>query len=465
MASGFGGNNILSVPNSRTPPIDHLSPEILSEIFRLLRRIPKDRDQTWLSLLHVCGRWRAVARSDPALWLDVVTENLGLQDFMLTHSQQLEVKISPFRIVRNQTPAAEALLDKHIIHTRELDLFLTTFQEAQVEYWVSRLLNPTLAPVLHTLRFDISHDTQSSCVARAPRFEIPIRSLSLIGLRVLLPRALPQHHITHLRFDTEDVHPAPWKTDWIFRTLTCLPNLAHLYLRDAAFDPVEGLGKTIALPALMSLAFSGTAEAYLFLSRYLVIPTHTELDVTLQCMDDPDGDETRRLYAHFATHLQRHRDAQAQPPSYEVDCSNSDDDSGVEPYFCHSLVVMQLPRSQDPPPASILQFQLTYAGKFGLRPGIHAYRFLSYLTATLSEDCVEVLQLHSNLLYWETGNRTEGLNSDGSVSNDCKFFSWTSLKSLSVCDPSTTAWITPYLEVGQGSRIYIILFTLTATDP
>ncbi|KAI0039928.1 hypothetical protein FA95DRAFT_1462389, partial [Auriscalpium vulgare] len=57
-------------------PVSRLPPEILSAVFSILTDIDRPRNHgkslAWISITHVCRKWRDVALNNPTLWSTII---------------------------------------------------------------------------------------------------------------------------------------------------------------------------------------------------------------------------------------------------------------------------------------------------------------------------------------------------------------------------------------------------------
>lgn len=446
---------------SNNSPIESMPGEMLADVFKYHRQTLADGEQRrWPVILRVCRRWREVAKSCATLWLDIATDNPDLFAFMLRYSQKLPVNISAVRILQNQTSRIEDQLMGHTAHIRQLELHLLSAGHAQVCRWVSKLFDSVSVPELHTLTLKVQHHSDTLFVAPSSLSPLAIRSLTLVNIRVLFSPPHLQPNITDLHFHTTDLHALEWKTRSVLETLSCLPNLVHLHLHDLAFKSTDSREAEVlvSLPKLNTFTFCGTAAGYTFLMRCLTLPSTTEFDISVHTTADPEDAELSRIYETLSAHLERRRAALPFSPLYKVRFGTIDEK--VVPSTMrgphHDLQIRQssAPKDSCSPDHVIIQFRLTFSTTFGVRPGIHAYRPLSYLATALSRGHIEALELKSNLVYWETESASEGINPDGSFSGDFKFLAWESLRSLSLLDPCTASWIIPYIRFQQGDFVY-----------
>ena len=154
-------------------PISRLPPETLAEIFSLLSFSAGDYEYIvpgleWISVTHVCHRWREIALCSPYLWNHINFTRLTAAGFTEILAR---AKMSPLHIKVEITPWNEAQfnvfkrqLEAHISHTRHLSIS-GKFQAA-LERLLERLVSP--APALVSLSL-----AKSSHPGRLPKFIIP----------------------------------------------------------------------------------------------------------------------------------------------------------------------------------------------------------------------------------------------------------------------------------------------------
>lgn len=190
-------------------PVARIPPELLSEIFLCFRdsstRPSREYVQkmSWISITHVCARWRNVALADPRLWNTINLRFPDLADYFLNYSGML-----PLRVVLSQL----APYRRGVLECREdfgLDatcsnpiasIDICTFDEEAIhclveflpsagstltslEIWldecedVINVLEDTCLPNLHTLRLN-TVDTDMTCM----RFKSCSESLRVLEL-------------------------------------------------------------------------------------------------------------------------------------------------------------------------------------------------------------------------------------------------------------------------------------------
>lgn len=86
-----------SAIQQRQGPISMLANEILLMIFLLHRPSHSNDavgDWTWLSIIHVCKRWRDIALLSAQMWTEIIcSRHTSLTDFMLEHSQNMPLRV------------------------------------------------------------------------------------------------------------------------------------------------------------------------------------------------------------------------------------------------------------------------------------------------------------------------------------------------------------------------------------
>ena len=256
--------------------IGRLPPEILSRIFsfRAINQPPPTDDIyyrdyydgsvssrvkfSWITVTHVCRRWRQVALSDPNLWNTVVFD-LGMEwaEEMIARSKATLISYSRDLIYKpmvttRTSPDDEASLRKHLSRIRRL--VLSGYQESLVPA-VRALITP--APHLESLELLLDLHNE---------------------LCLTLPSDLFAHNTPKLLHVTLSGCAVPW--DWpLFRGLTHL----DIYIppvvpptRTARSDPlsiptVERLLSILeAMPSLQVLALRNCLPRPEFTSR--VVP-------------------------------------------------------------------------------------------------------------------------------------------------------------------------------------------------
>ena len=196
-------------------PIARLPPEILSHIFSFhaIENPPNPPGLGWITVTHVCHRWRQVALADPNLW-STVAFNLGTEwaeemlarskAALISYNRDLSSQPSTFR--RKTSLDDEVVLREHLSHVRQLNLF---------GYAAS------LAPAARALTTPAPH-LESLKLSSAPR----------LGLRepcLTLPSDLFAHDAPKLRHVTLFGCAVPWDDSPLF---FCGPTgLTHLDIR------------------------------------------------------------------------------------------------------------------------------------------------------------------------------------------------------------------------------------------
>lgn len=76
---------------NRDPPVSRIPEDALVEIFDYhtpRNNLPLSHPfDTWLNIIHVCRRWRAVAIEHASWWTNIITSDPDLTSFMLTNSR------------------------------------------------------------------------------------------------------------------------------------------------------------------------------------------------------------------------------------------------------------------------------------------------------------------------------------------------------------------------------------------
>ncbi|TFY78744.1 hypothetical protein EWM64_g5264, partial [Hericium alpestre] len=103
-------------------------PETLSEIFLYCApskdQSPAGTIPTWMSITHVCRRWRAVALAHAAFWTTITCQNAPLTRLMLERSRNATVSVA-YRGHGHGTKGFRAnfkLVEPHLKRVRDLDL-------------------------------------------------------------------------------------------------------------------------------------------------------------------------------------------------------------------------------------------------------------------------------------------------------------------------------------------------------
>ena len=174
--------------------IGRLPPEILSHIFSFhaIQNQPNPPGLGWITVTHVCRRWRQVALADPGLWSTVVFD-LGAEwaEEMLARSKAALISycrdLSYQRLSRRtRSLDDEVTLGEHLPHVRRLVLSGDT---------------DSLAPALRALTTPAPHLESLELLRNEPR---------LYELRVALPSDLFARDAPKLRRVTLCSFAVPW---------------------------------------------------------------------------------------------------------------------------------------------------------------------------------------------------------------------------------------------------------------
>lgn len=157
----------------------------------------------WITVTHVCRRWRQVALSDPNLWRTAVfdlgaewAEEILARSKAALISYSRELSFRP-RVSRRRPLDDEVTLRKHLPHVRRLVLSGTP---------------ESLAPAVRALNTPAPHLESLELLRNAPQF----RKLS-----ITLPSDLFAHHAPKLRHVALFGCAVPWHSP-LFRDLTHL---------------------------------------------------------------------------------------------------------------------------------------------------------------------------------------------------------------------------------------------------
>lgn len=260
-------------------PISRLAVELLLQIFLLLRPTHSSitdtkRDWTWLSIIHVCKRWRAVALSSAQMWTEIISSrHTSLTDFMLEHSQQMALLVQHTHSAELSSSFRSILSHAHrirnlVVRTEDnqvLGLLLRSFFENP---------NNIISVLIFNYRIvlpDVDRAPQDTDIAIDDQF---LSSLPKTLVRLRLPPVSIKLHCLHTQtFDnlTEFFVTVLPPTSLInIRTLLeRFPNLEvltlHSFMLDAHNAPPPA--PPISLPHLKILSFTqhlpSTATAHL----------------------------------------------------------------------------------------------------------------------------------------------------------------------------------------------------------
>ncbi|EIM91848.1 uncharacterized protein STEHIDRAFT_151205 [Stereum hirsutum FP-91666 SS1] len=258
-------------------PISRLATELLLQIFLLLRPAHTSitdtmRDWTWLSIIHVCNRWRAVALSSAQMWTEIISSrHTSLTEFMLEHSREMALQVQHIHSTELSSSFSSILAHVHrirnlVVRTDDdqlLGLLLKSFSESQNPNNILSILDYDILPIFRTSQdTDIAIDDQflSSLPKKLVWLRLPRIRIKLPCLHTQTFDNLTEFHVPVL---------PPTSLIDIRALLGHFPNLEVLTLQSFMFnaDTATPPAQPVSLPHLKILSFTqhipSTAIAHL----------------------------------------------------------------------------------------------------------------------------------------------------------------------------------------------------------
>ena len=268
---------------------------------------------SWITVTHVCHRWRQVALSDPNLWKTVVFD-LGAEwaEEMLARSKATLIFYSRCllflpRVWKRMSIDDEVTLRKHLSHIRRLVLSGTRESLAPAV----RAFN-TPAPHLESLELPWN-GTQSreSCITlpsdlfahNAPK----LRHVTLSDCAVPWDSPLFRD-LTHLDIRVPPVITFPAPSDLLsiptlerlLDILEAMPSLQVLTLGNCLPRP-ESTSRVVPLRHMSKLSLDGSLSEIVAVVQRVSLPGSTSL--SLGCLDDNSPDRLDTLVSLLASHF------------------------------------------------------------------------------------------------------------------------------------------------------------------
>jgi len=270
-------------------PISVLPAEILARIFHFNAFSAQPYSPTlrlgWVSVTHVCRRWRQVALDDSTLWAHFsdYPRNKEWVAERLSRARNAPLVIDLSGAMHKD---AVSLFPPHISHTRELYLRNLSFSHSEIVHEV----NIQKAPALERLELNV---TTASPVgmkhpAGQPLFKGPLPELRILSVyQILLPWSLvPRGRLTQLEvtLNKEVITSVPGVSphhnlNQLIDLLANCPALEVLTLKNCLPNTVSESsgGPTVHLPRLSRLCLTGSGSRITNLLKMLKLSSSTTL--------------------------------------------------------------------------------------------------------------------------------------------------------------------------------------------
>ena len=289
-------------------PISRLPPETLVKIFSLLS-FPADDSEylEWISVTHVCRRWREVALYSPYLWNHINFTKLTLAGFTQILAR---AKMSPLHVEAKITPRRKARfnslkrqLEAHMCHTRHLSI------SGEFQAVLEGLISPAPALVsLSLTRPSRPHSSsQLECIiipdslfnGTAPK----LTRLELLGCRIRWKSPLLKGLQT-LKIRKLSAQEMPTLEDWL-DALNEMSQLKTLILDNAT--PTISVDnphnsepqRTVTLHFLTHFTIAASVRDCALALAHLVLPALISLCVDTESQSR-DGDDVRLIIPYIA---------------------------------------------------------------------------------------------------------------------------------------------------------------------
>ena len=297
---------------SAVAPISALPPKLLAQIFHFyaLEEPPWSggvQKLGWITVTHVCQRWRQVALGDSSLWARITGSSPNARWIF---EMLVRARNAPLVVDSAATPVLGILskFPQNIIHIRELRLRGLSLLRSQGLREICALE----APALEHFELGVSapypvtfHQLGVTTLfrGRAPK----LRTLSLSKVSIpwsLIPRGqLTQLKITLIRGIST---PSTRSSDQLPDLLINSPNLEILVLEfclpNSHFLAPDG--QTIHLPRLSRLCLGGSTSRVANLLKMLQLPSFTTL--RLRCISNPSTDDVNIILPLVSAHFHNH---------------------------------------------------------------------------------------------------------------------------------------------------------------
>ncbi|VDB84512.1 unnamed protein product [Peniophora sp. CBMAI 1063] len=280
-------------------PIDTLPNEILTCVFELL--VPLDpikamqRYWGWVSVTHVCRRFRAVAHSHATLWSELTVNGDTPWHLFLPRSQQAYLTIRGRAHPRLERLASHyvTLSLQNVARVRHLDITNTPFLSHAATLWLQIFSDG--APELHSLKLELTSaiDEVAESLAQRPTVDPffltqgapKLRELSLDGIHMFWKLEIPiMLRSLHLRrWNTDDERPS---FPDVLNCLSNLPLLQELVLwRVLPIVSEHGTKRRVDLPHLRFLSVDDRSEPCLALWAATQLSSQCSIRIMLQTID------------------------------------------------------------------------------------------------------------------------------------------------------------------------------------
>lgn len=188
---------------SLLPPISHIPPEILAEIFVAYVREVRPQFQyrhidvapfSWIRIMHVCQKWRDVALNTPRLWTWIVPTRRQCISHVIAHSGSLPLTVRYQHSNPKVYPHIHELLFSQLPRIRTAQIKITA---AVVEALGSRKLCILEAPLMEEL--DVELLVAANSIPKLSTMALPrLATLSMTGVGPTLFQSLLRPTLTRL---------------------------------------------------------------------------------------------------------------------------------------------------------------------------------------------------------------------------------------------------------------------------
>ncbi|KAN0097008.1 hypothetical protein V8E55_001454 [Tylopilus felleus] len=249
---------------------------------------------SWVNVSYVCRYWRVVALSCPTLWTYVFITSQRWTEELLVRSEQASLKLRVSLLFADDEPWLLASLEKAMEHMERIQQLRPELPALCAQRILSKLY--PRAPRLQNLEISLGScsleswssvlfdgDTPSLHTLELLHCPVPWFSLKLSSLTTLSLGHVP------VQFQQS--------TEELLATLSCMQDLAHLYLihalprsREFISSPAFKTFQKIDLPRLSRLEIDDVLSHLIAFLSCVNIPSNTK--VKLECdLDDYDASE------------------------------------------------------------------------------------------------------------------------------------------------------------------------------
>ncbi|KAF5314485.1 hypothetical protein D9619_011762 [Psilocybe cf. subviscida] len=271
--------------------IARVPPEILLQIFVAVTENgewPADSTQC-IPVTHVCRQWRSIALNAPALWSNLLSDNVAWTMAMLDRS-----KASPLTVSIHSSDAIPVL--KHLSRIRSLTIEHWSADDLQkLRVFIEE--NASVAPQLEVLSLSSVSNSPWSLPSTTFQQADRLKDLFLDGIQIDWTYSPFFRHLTKLRLQTilYDGQPT-WRE--LITALDQMPALESLFIDnmlpkvtfDAALDAVSAY-----LPSLKSVGFRfvPTVHAMLAFLNQVNLPTGLKV---FNVVNIDDSSNSQQIY-------------------------------------------------------------------------------------------------------------------------------------------------------------------------